>query len=227
MMKRKVMITAAAVATMICSAVSAAPLTDYSVGKTSIDLVIRSSDNNIDSAFGSTSYDKKVNLDWGITTGLGSKFAIQYNGYNAKSKTTTFSNALEKSELKSQEFNILYQIDKNLSVYAGSIKVKPSVAGYDFDDDESYDYSFSSKNKVQFGLIGSTKIADKTTAYASLAFASDITNWKIGVSQEIAPNLEFNIDYRSLKVKDINFAGTPFNFDATSKGFGYGVTYKF
>lgn len=221
MMKRKVMITAAAVATMICSGVSAAPLTDYSVGKTAIDMVVRSSDINIDGATVSPSYDKKTNLDWGITTGLGSKFAVQYNGYNAKSKTTTFIDSVEKAEVKTQEFNVLYQIDPNFSVYAGSIKVKGSVS----EVEEGYTVGFPSKSKAQFGLIGSTKIADKTTAYASFAVASDITNWKIGVSQEIAPNLEFNIDYRSLKVKDVVVTGD--SYDVTSKGIGYGITYKF
>lgn len=220
-MKRKVMITAAAVATMICSGVSAAPLTDYSVGKTAIDMVVRSSDINIDGADVSPSYDKKTNLDWGITTGVGSKFAVQYNGYNAKSKTTTFIDSVEKAEVKAQEFNVLYQIDPNLSVYAGSIKVKGSVT----EVEDGYTVGIPSKSKAQFGLIGSTKIADKTTAYASFAVASDITNWKIGVSQEIAPNLEFNIDYRSLKVKDVVVTGE--SFDVTSKGIGYGITYKF
>lgn len=222
MIKKSAMI-AAAVATMICSGVSAAPLTDYSAGKTSIDLNFRSSDINVTGGGVSPDYDKKYNLDWGITTGLGNKFAIQYNGYNAKSKDTTFISSIESTKVKTQEFNLLYQIDKNVSVYAGSIKVKGSVT----DVENSVTYTANDKSKIQLGLIGSTKIAEKTTAYASLAVASDITNWKIGVSQEIAPNLEFNLDYRNMKVNDVQFVSGGNSFDVKSKGLGYGVTYKF
>jgi hypothetical protein len=220
-MKKSAIITAA-VATMICSGVSAAPLTDYSAGKTAIDLSFRNSDVEDNGL----SLNKKNNLDWGITTGLGNKFALQYNGYNAKSKDTAVFDAgdgvtnIINVGLKTQEFNVLYQIDKNISAYTGIVKskVNGSFNGTALSSDE--------KSKVQLGLIGSTKIADKTTAYASFAVASDFTNWKIGVSQEIAPNLDFNVDYRRMQVKDItgNYVGTD---DVTTKGLGYGVTYKF
>jgi hypothetical protein len=210
-MKKSALIAAAALATMICGGVSAAPLTDYSEGKTAIDLTSRSSDINDNGS----SLDKKSNLDWGITTGLGNKFAIQYNGYNAKSKDSSYIDGLE---LKTQEFNVLYQIDKNLSAYTGIVKSKA---------DWSYGDTSNEKSNMQFGLIGSTKIADKTTAYASVAVASDFTNWKVGVSQEIAPNVDFNVDYRRMEVK--NLTGDTYNGsdDITTKGLGYGVTYKF
>jgi hypothetical protein len=211
-MKKSAMIaTAAAVATMICSGVSAAPLTDYSEGKTAIDLTSRSSDLNDNGL----SFDKKSNLDWGITTGLGNKFAIQYNGYNAKSKDNGYINNLE---LKTQEFNVLYQIDKNISAYTGIVKSKANWSNGDTSNE---------KSNMQFGLIGSTKIADKTTAYASVAVASDFTNWKIGVSQEIAPNLDFNVDYRRMQVKNLTGDMYTGSDDITAKGLGYGVTYKF
>lgn len=222
-MKKSVMITAAAVATMICSGVSAAPLTDYSAGKTAIDLTIRSSDININGSSIDPTYNKSSNLDWGITTGLGNKFALQYNEYNAKSKDTTFRNSIENAEVKTQEFNILYQLDNNLSLYTGVIKAKGSVNNSRIPIPITAD----DKSKMQIGLIGSTKIGDKTTAYASLGVASDITNWKIGVSQEIAPNLEFNVDYRNTKITSVKYSGINDSFDVTSKGLGYGITYKF
>lgn len=216
-MKKSTIIAATAMATMICSGVSAAPLTDYSTGKTAIDLNVRNSDVEVNGG----SLNKKANLDWGITTGLGNKFALQYNGYNAKSKNTAIFDAADgvtnivNVELKTQEFNVLYQIDKNISAYTGIVKLKESgsVNGIHISGDN--------KSKVQLGLIGSTKIANKTTTYASFAVASDFTNWKLGVSQEIAPNLDFNVDYRRMKVKDIE------TDDVTVKGLGYGVTYKF
>ncbi|MBP2660131.1 MAG: hypothetical protein H6Q69_3163 [Firmicutes bacterium] len=221
-MKKKVLATFAALS-VVTSVGFASPLTDYSAGKTAIDLNFRNSDINVTGGGVSPDYDKKYNLDWGITTGLGNKFAIQYNGYNAKSKDTTFISSIESTKVKTQEFNVLYQLNKNVSVYAGSIKVKGSVT----DVGNSTTYTADDKSKIQFGLVGSTKIAEKTTAYASLAVASDITNWKIGVSQEIAPNLEFNLDYRNMKVKDVEFVSGGNSYDVKSKGLGYGVTYKF
>ncbi|AIF52435.1 hypothetical protein [Pelosinus sp. UFO1] len=227
MIKKSAMIAAAAVATMICSGVSAAPLTDYSAGKTAIDLSFRGSDIDVSGGGINNSYDKKSKLDWGITTGLGSKFALQYNGFNAKTEDKNFSNGdKEHVEVKTQEFNVLYKIDKNVSAYAGVLKVKGSISG-DYTVGGPASFQAEDKSKMQFGLIGSTKIADKTTAYASFAVASDITNWKIGVSQEIAPNLDFNIDYRNMKVNNVNYGGSTADYDVTSKGIGYGVTYKF
>lgn len=168
-----------------------------------------------------------------MTTGLGNDFALQYNGYNPKSKdTVVYSDPTETDsmniKLKTQELNVLYKLDKNISAYAGLVRLKATanqtvdVSGISTGSSDSSD----TKNKIQFGLVGSTKIADKTTAYASVGVASDFTNWKIGLSQEIAPNVEFNVDYRSLKAKSlaINNIG---DVDVTAKGVGFGVSYKF
>jgi len=135
--------------------------------------------------------------------------------------------------VKTQEFNILYKIDKNISFYTGIIKASSSITGADNGTITDYPYSYTAdaKNAMQFGLIGNTKIGAKTTAYASFAVASDITDWKIGVSQQITPNLEFNLDYRNIKVNDISYtednANYKFTRDVTSKGLGYGITHKF
>lgn len=222
---KKSTVLAMVAATMLTTSVGfAAPLNDYSTGKTSIDLTFRQSDVNAKGPDFSDSLDKKGNLDFGITTGLGNNFALQYNGYNAKSKVTALPDGdggtyNEQGTLKLQELNVLYKLDKNVSAFAGLVKVKGEVSA----DGDSI--SSNSKNKVQFGLIGSTKLADKTTAYAQVGFASDYTNWKVGVSQEIAPNLEFNVDYRRINAKKLNFADT--DIDVTTKGIGVGVTYKF
>ncbi len=205
------------------------PLTDYSAGKTAIDLNFRNSDVKD----GDISLEKKFNLDWGVTTGLGHKFAIQFNGYNAKSKDTVYTrNVYEtnrmRSELEIREFNILYKLNRNISGYAGLVTLK----GYCIENDNvggvdiPYHYASNTKNKIQFGLVGSTKIADKTSAYAAVGVASDYTNWKIGLAQEIAPNLELNVDYRRCRAQKINFGDDDVS-DMTAKGFGYGITYKF
>jgi len=223
----KTTILAMAAATMLTTSVGfAAPLSDYSAGKTSVDLTWRQSDVNVKGPDYSDSLGKKGNLEFGITTGLGNNLAIQYNGFNAKSKNTALSDGSggtynAQGTLKVQEFNVLYKLDKNVSAFAGLVKVKGEIT----DDGDSM--SSNSKNKVQFGLIGSTKLSEKTTAYAQVGVASSFTNWKIGISQEIAPNLELNVDYRRTQAKKMSFDNGLGDVDVTAKGLGLGVSYKF
>lgn len=238
---KKTAILTMVTATMLTASIGfAAPLTDYSAGKTAIDLTWRSSDTKTsgtdsDGAW-ETSFGKKHNLDWGVTTGLGNNFAIQYNGYNAKSKdAVSWSDADETGishvNLKTQEFNVLYKLNKNVSAYTGLVRLKATenanVSYTDGSPSETESSSTKTKNKIQIGLIGSTKIADKTTAYVQVGVASNFTDWKVGVSQEIAPNVEFNVDYRGLKAKKLDFGGDDGKFDVSSKGIGFGVSYKF
>lgn len=224
---KKTAILTMAVATMLTTSIGfASPLTDYSTGKTSIDLTWRQSDINAKSQYGNDSLDKKGNLDFGITTGLGSNFAIQYNNYNAKSKATTLPDGYggtykEDASLKMQELNVLYKLDKNISAYTGVVRVKGNI------NSDGNGFSSDSKNKLQFGIMGSTKLADQTTAYAQIGVASDYTNWKIGLSQEIAPNLELNVDYRRVQAKKIAFNNGVGDADITAKGLGFGIGYKF
>ena len=225
-MNKSTVLAMVATMMMVSSVGFASPQTDYSAGKTSIDVMYRNSDLATKNSETNDSFDKKANLDFGITAGLGNKFAVQYNGYNAKSKATSFPNddgsaSQATATLKTQQFNVLYQLDKNLSVFTGFVSAKGQVNA---DGDT---YTSESKNKVQFGLIGSTKLADKTTAYAKVGFASDFTDMTVGLSQEISPNLEFNVDYRKVQAKKLTFDGGADATDVTAKGIGFGVTYKF
>ncbi|SDF11326.1 outer membrane beta-barrel protein [Sporomusa acidovorans] len=234
---KKTAILAMAAATMLTTSVGfASPLNDYSAGKTSIDLTWRQSDVKTTDSEDEVSFGKKHNLDWGVTTGLGNNFAIQYNGYNAKSKdAVSWSNVDETGiahvDLKTQEFNVLYKLNKNVSVYTGLVRLKAeenaNISYTDGSPSEFESNTTKTKNKIQFGVIGSTKLAEKTTAYAQVGVASNFTNWKVGVSQEIAPNVEFNVDYRRLKAKKLDFGIGDGEFDVSAKGVGFGVTYKF
>lgn len=224
---KKTAILAMAAATMLTTSVGfAAPLSDYSTGKTSVDLTWRQSDVTVKGPDYSDSLGKKGNMEFGITSGLGNNLAIQYNGFNAKSKNTALDDGAggtydAQGTLKVQEFNVLYKLDKNVSAFAGLVKVKGEIT------DTGITTTSNSKNKVQFGLIGSTKLAEKTTAYAQVGVASDFTNWKVGVSQEIAPNLELNVDYHRIQAKKLSFNGGLGDVDVTAKGLGVGISYKF
>lgn len=224
---KKTAIFAMAAATMLTTGVGfASPLNDYSAGKTSVDLTSRQSSIDATSQSATDSLSKKGNMEFGITTGLGGNFAFQYTNANNKSKDTNLPDGAggtyrENGSLKTQEFNVLYKLDKNVSAYVGMVNLKGTI------NDEGSGTSSSSKNKMQFGLIGSTKLTDKTTAYAQVGFASSFDTWKVGISQEIAPNVEFNIDYRRTQAKKMNFDNGLGDVDMTNKGIGVGVSYKF
>jgi len=224
---KKTAILTMVVATMLTTSVGfAAPLSDYSAGKTSVDLTWRQSSIDANSQFSNDALSKKGNIEFGITTGLGNNFALQYTNANSKSKDTNLpdgagSTYRENGSLKMQEFNVLYNLDKNVSVYTGIVSLKGNV------DAEGGAPSSSSKSKLQFGVMGSTKLGDKTTAYAQVGVASSFTNWKVGISQEVAPNLELNIDYRRTQAKKMSFDNGLGDVDMTAKGIGVGVSYKF
>ena len=224
---KKTAILAMAVATMLTTSVGfASPLNDYSTGKTSLDLIFRQSSLDVTSQSTTDALSKKGNMEFGITTGLGGNFAFQYTNANNKSKDTNLPDGAggtyrENASLKTQEFNVLYKLDKNVSAYVGMVNLKGNI------NDEGSGPSSSSKNKMQFGLMGSTKLADKTTAYAQVGFASSYNTWKIGISQEVAPNLELNIDYRRTQAKKMSFDNGLGDVDMTAKGIGVGVSYKF
>lgn len=209
-MKKKLLAFVAA-ASMMTSVAFAAPLTDYSQGKTAIDLNWR----NTEVKGESVTFDKKYNIDWGITSGLGNDWAIQYRQFNPKSDATEIAGSFHKAKLKTQEFNVLRKLDGNVSAYTGVMKTKGELDGG----------SSSSKNKWQLGITGSTQLADKMTAYASLGAGKDLTTWQIGVAYEVAPNVDFNLDYRQIKADKLDFDGE--KVDGKAKGLGFGITYKF
>lgn len=197
------------------SSVLASPLTDYSEGKTAIDvhfypsLSYHLTNNN--------GYDRSPagtgdNFDWGVTTGLGNKFALQFRQFNPE---TEVFNGGERVKTKNQEFNVLYQLNEGISAFAG------------YHQSQFIDYPDSSdkKNTAQIGLTGSTKIADKTHLFGTVGVGSGLTNYEIGVAYNLDPRLEFNLLYRDKKVEDVRYGNI--KADADFKGVGYGVTYKF
>lgn len=209
----------------------ASPLMDFSQGKGSIDLTWRDAKNSSSGdVFGDGK--SKYNLDGAITLGLGNNWAFQYRSFNPQSGDTPMlapQTGTDKSKITTNEFNILYKLDKNLAVFAGWANAKGEIT---FTDYPGFNFTTKTKNLWQVGFVGNTAIADKTTLWASAAFgSSSMTNWEVGVSYEFAPNFEFNVNYREFKADD--FTGTSTNgtamrlTTAKSKGLGFGVTYKF
>ncbi|MDR3563455.1 MAG: hypothetical protein P4N59_18745 [Negativicutes bacterium] len=207
----------------------ASPLMDFSAGKGSVDLTYRNSENSSTGDYSGVS-PRKYNLDASLTLGLGNNFAFEYRNFNSEASPNPFIyGGSSVSKISTSEFNILYKLDKSVAVFSGLVTAK----GQDvFSSYPTISYTTNSKKLWQLGLIGSTAIADKTTLWGSVAAgSSSLLVWEIGLSYEFCPNVELNVNYRSVKSDNFsgtNGGGTHFTIDeAKAKGAGVGITYKF
>ncbi|BBB91099.1 MAG TPA: outer membrane beta-barrel protein [Methylomusa anaerophila] len=206
---------------LFSSTALASPLTDYSQGKASVDLTWRNTENSIsDVTIAFPPYDKKYNLDAGITLGLGNNFAVQYRNFEPESASTGFVwfgvTYPDTAKFTFNEYNLLYKLDKNISVFTGLVTAKGKNV---------YAGSSDTKNFWQFGVVGSAPIADKTTLWGSMGTGADLFNWEAGVSYEFSPGWEFNVNYRTIQSKKLHWP--PYPTDLNAEGLGFGVTYKF
>lgn len=226
----------------------ASPLTDYSAGKVAIDLDWRNTE--VDGNYScdeppwwainmsQLNLGKSYSLDGGVTVGLGNKFAFQYNSFRPSGTGRShadmnfaglnwLADVTSRTELSTQQFNILYKMDDNISVFTGVFHGKIDFDGY-FDPPGMHFYGIAERNIWQLGLVGSTKLGDKTTLYGTVGVGKDLTNWTAGLSYAVASHTEVNLSYRKLKVKDFDFFGNGIHsMDGEASGLGLGVTHKF
>lgn len=223
---------------MMSSVALASPLMDFTAGKGSIDLTWRNAENTVDGL----AFDKKYNLDGAITLGLGNKWAFQYRNFEPKSKDMSawvYDPEYDmdiygqvNTKLAFNEFNVLYKLDKNVAALAGMVTAKATAnfsgrayqeGGYE--GSGSFSTSTNTKNLWQVGLVASTELAPKTTLYGMAAAGANLTNFAVGVSYEFAPNLELDVNYRTIEAKKLKYEGV--EGDVKAQGFGFGITYKF
>jgi hypothetical protein len=154
------------------------------------------------------------NWSFGVTTGLGDKFAIQYRQFNPEIKR--LGPASENITVDSKEANLLYRLNKNFAVFTGYHWGKYST--------KYFGSTYRTENNgVQYGLIASQQIADKTMLYGTAGFGSDYRNYEVGLGYALNPNLEFNLVYRDMRSDKFGDA----SIDTRIKGLGAGLTYTF
>jgi len=210
---------------LFCSVAVASPLTDYSQGEGSIDLTWRNTQNTISFLNYSYDFNKKYNLDGMLTFGLGNNFAIQYRRFAPiSSDTIPAGSDTGTLKLTTNEFNVLYKLNKQFSALVGFVNAKGDAKD---NTNPSGGNIINTKNLWQVGVVGSTAIADKTTLWGSAAVGKDLTNYEIGIGYEFSPNWEFNVNYRDVNVKDMNISSASYGIELKAKGLGYGITYKF
>jgi len=220
-MKRMVAIATAVVCSCLVASVAvASPLKDYSLGKTAADYTCYPNENVTDSWSGSdsgttTEHPKKANYSWGVTTGLDGNLAVQYPQFNPKMDDSDYG-------VKTQEINVLYKLNQQMSAFVGWHQGKYSNTAYS-------DYTMENENAIQVGLVGSMPIAPKTELFGVVGLGKDLANYEAGISYKIAKNLDVNAEYRYKKVKNLEDSceGYYYHDTITAKGVGLGITYSF
>jgi predicted transposase YbfD/YdcC len=211
---------------MICSSALASPLTDYSKGKTSIDVTnYPSLSSHITNNNGYDQSPKcKSSYDIGITTGLGDKLAIQYRNFTPETKAIKVgSAAYETIENKNQEINVLYKLDKNTSAFIGFHWTDYK----DITNDTGYSLSVDcdTKKTPQIGVVANYPISNKANLFGVIGIGNNYTNAEIGISHNLSSNFELNVIYRKTNINNIR--ANDVSIDTEYRGIGYGLTYKF
>lgn len=231
----------------LSSVALASPLTDYSKGKVALDLNYRVNNSydasadvaGTDFSTGQQELDGENNLELGFTFGLGNNLALQYRQANPKGDWSYTGTSGEEYSLSAgieaktrvEEYNVLYKVNKNLSAFTGYVNAKPSASVSATNGEESVGVSLTGHNKHiwQVGLMGTVPIKDKFTAYGIAAVGNDYHNLEAGVGYQITKDLDFNVNYRILKVEKMdvaNYDGYTLTTDTKVKGWGFGLTQK-
>lgn len=203
---------------LMASNVFAAPQTDIKQGETAIDISVFNSKD----ALGSFDYDKKANIDLGITTGISDKYAIQYKYHSLESDFTPSGSFLLKDDVKMQEVNVLYKLTPNTDAFIGIHRFsgKHSSVGLGTAD-------YDTENKVQVGITTTVPLSKSLNAWGTVAAGDDLVNCELGLSHPLAKNTNLNVYYRYTKEKDLMLPLLDSKVDFENNGFGLGITTKF
>lgn len=232
-MKKKVLLTVAA-AMAVTSVAFASPLTNYDKGSLAIDL---NTSISPEMESGGT-VDAKSRLGAGITYGIGNKMALQYNYSDNKSKSfpdwfevgSYDADGFATAQVTGHQLNVLYQINPNVSAFAGLTRSKLKYSGsYVLSDGSGPIGTLSAsatqtENGYQVGFIGQTQLSEKLDGWALISAGNRVNAFEIGLGYEVAKNTDFNVFYRQTKYKDF---GVDESVDVKMKGLGAGLTFKF
>jgi len=231
MLKKVALVLAAT--SVVTSAAFAAPMTDYSQGKFAIDI---STSPSLDQSAKPDyypydySYPAKSTTTFGVTAGLGGKWAVQYRQHKFSSEEeNTYYYGYPQSNLKGYEANALYKVDKNFSVFAGYTSFK---LGFTNSYYSGYDNPGKSVGGMQVGAIVSTPVTDKVSAYGIVSTGSKLDSFEVGMAYKVSKNVDFNMGYADRNYKKLHnessWWGTPdHKYNAQAKGINWGVTLKF
>lgn len=201
---------------LLSSTVFATPVSYFEAGKSTIDIGITRPELKFKNSSGYAEYNKKTNFDFGITTGINDKIALQYKYQKSE---PSFDFLLPPYEAKVQEFNVLYSLNPDVYAFAGAQRFSHGIP--------LPGAPKGSKTVAQAGITSVAKLSDKLNGWATAAAGNDNYSYEIGVGYTLSNAADLNLFYRYKKFKDIEFFMSPEPVDTKIKGLGASVTVKF
>ncbi len=196
----------------------AGPQTDFTKGQRALDIGVVTPELTT----GSTDWNKKANIDLGITRAFSDKFALEHKYQNMDSDDTDVFGSNGTAKSKTREINVLYKLNKTMVAFAGLQKVSGSL---NFSDAET---GIKSTSRAQIGVTGVKDIADKLKGWSTVAAGKDTFYCEVGLGYAIMKNADLNLFYRYKKINNLELEGVNnYNFDLRSKDIGLGMTVKF
>lgn len=210
-MKKKVLL-GLAVCMSISTAGMAAPLQDYSVGKGEVNvgttLALAMATGSHDG--GTVKSDVKNKLQGGASIGLGKNMALQFKYSDAEQKPSD-----DDICFRTQEYNLRYKLDKNVSVYAGDMHARLA----------NEDVFSATRNIFQVGVQYEAPLSKSMTGWVAMGFGSNMQHYEAGVGYALAQNLDLDLSYQYTQVKDFDLGGS--KVDSTMKGLYAGLSFRF
>ena len=246
----------------LIGSVCAAPLDDYSkAGNVGLSVWLMHAGLDTDRKYNpdmwfpglAKSYDSANKWNWGgeLTVAFAPKWAAGFEYADTRGKFVHvhdwgWGNTNEKSKLSSALFKIKYQAYKNerlfVAPYIGLArnKVKNSTSHYSpIFGDMKYDYKSESRKSILAGVTAVYSIdrSGRFKTYFDGAVGNKMYSWNVGVSYQVAKNLDFDFGYKHYMVKDLKYKyvkdtswGTYMDngkIKSTSRGIYLGLSYKF
>lgn len=245
---------------LLASSAMAAPLDDYSkAGNVGFSIyIIRSDmedDRNGDGFHRVYSYGDKWSWGGELTISFAPKWAVSFDYAQHKNKDKHFFSNIDRddsmsSKLKSSNIKLKYQAYKNERLFVApylGIAVNKLKQSHTSDWTRSglgvVNFNFETKRKNSL-LAGVTLVygvdkESKFKTYFDAAVGSKVYSWNLGISYEVAKNLDMDFGYRYYKAKGMGyhypdtgvgalvFLGDHGKIDSTSKGIYFGLSYKF
>ncbi len=177
----------------------ASPLANFSKGAVAVDLEWSAH----------ASQGTNTTNNFGITTAVGDRWAINYRqtNYDPKDESLAF-------HAKNKEVNLIYKIHDNLQLYSGYSRTSAT--------NETTGLELPDKNVVQIGAIVTKKLSERTTLYTILGGGKNVTNIEFGLSYQLQPGVELTSTYRHFSAEKAGPAENKLNL----RGFNLGMTWK-
>jgi len=196
---------------MLCLATSvqAAPLTDFDTWRGSFDLGVWRTGVTITEE-GSVDFPAKWKFYGGITHELGGPWGLQYRYHGMGTKDGFIGRSLSNDQFiniygnykgSSNEFNLIYSLNKGVALFAGANRVHNELRYTNGTSDMFA--AEGTRTHFQGGLVAKAPLNNKVDAYGLIgAGAHGLFQAEAGFAFKMKKDWEANVGYRWFRVKE-------------------------